>query len=347
MYKIILQGIHSKSLFLFYPLLIILVTAFFIPFPAFGSQEKPLKVRVSSYENHPKIYTNENGVLAGIFPDILEDIAIREGWELEYVRGTWPQCLERLESNEIDIMVDVAFSEKRNAKYEFSQETVFINWGTIYTKKGFSVESLLDLRGWKVATMKESIHTEGEGGIKSLAETFEIEADFQEVESYKEVFDLLDTGQVDAGVVNRLFGTLSDKDYAVDKSSLIFNPRHLKFAFPKGTSLGLHLRERIDFHLVAQKKESDSVFYEILNSYLSGIEYKSRHTCGIKLAELNIAEKEWLKAHKKVRIGVDPAYGPYSFIDPEGRYQYIPSHSAGYNDSAGGSSHRRSRRSCR
>lgn len=322
MYKIIRQGTHSTSLFLFYPLLFILVTVF-ISFPVFGSQKKHLKVRVGSYENRPKIYTNENGVLAGIFPDILEEIASREGWELEYVPGTWAQCLERLEKNEIDIMVDVAFSEKRNEKYEFSEETVFVNWGTIYTRNGFSVESLLDLGGRKVATMKESIHTEGESGIKSLAETFEVEVDFKEVDSYREVFDLLDSGQADAGVVNRLFGTLSEKDYAVDKSSLIFNPRHLKFAFSKGSSLGLQLRERIDYHLAAQKKDSDSIFYEIINSYLSGIEYKSRHNVGIKLTDLTTEEKEWLKAHQKVRIGVDLAYAPYSFIDPEGRYQGI------------------------
>ena len=49
--------------------------------------------------------------MVGIFPDILDTIAYEEGWRLEYVFGTWSQCLERLEKNQIDIMVDVAFSE--------------------------------------------------------------------------------------------------------------------------------------------------------------------------------------------------------------------------------------------
>jgi ABC-type amino acid transport substrate-binding protein len=242
------QGHHARSLFLLYPILAALVFTLLYQAPAHAGQEEKLKVRVGAYENHPKIYTNENGVLAGIFPDILEDIASREDWELEYVPGTWAQCLERLERNEIDIMVDVAFSEKRSEKYDFSRETIFINWGTIYTRQGLTIESPLDLSGKKVAVMKGSIHTDGEGGIKSLARAFEIDIHFLEVHSYKEVFELLDTGQVDAGVVNRLFGTMSGKDYAVVESLFIFNPRHLKFAFPKNSTRGLQLRERIDHH---------------------------------------------------------------------------------------------------
>ncbi len=320
------QGKPARSLFLLYPILTALVFTLLYQAPAHAGHEEKLKVRVGAYENHPKIYTNENGVLAGIFPDILEDIAIREDWELEYVPGTWAQCLERLERNEIDIMVDVAFSDKRSEKYDFSRETIFINWGTIYTRQGLTIESPLDLRGKKVAVMKGSIHTDGEGGIKSLASlagAFEIDIEFMEDHSYKEVFELLDTGQVDAGVVNRLFGTLSGKDYAVVESSFIFNPRHLRFAFPKNSTRGLQLRERIDHHLGALKKESNSVFYEIINSYLSGIEFKTRHVGGLTQVPLTTAEKAWLQAHKKIRIGVDAAYAPYSFVDSDGSYQGI------------------------
>jgi ABC-type amino acid transport substrate-binding protein/nitrogen-specific signal transduction histidine kinase/ActR/RegA family two-component response regulator len=317
------QGHHARSLFLLYPILAALVFTLLYQVPAHAGQEEKLTVRVGAYENHPKIYTNENGVLAGIFPDILEDIASREDWELEYVPGTWAQCLERLERNEIDIMVDVAFSEKRSEKYDFSRETIFINWGTIYTRQGLTIESPLDLSGKKVAVMKGSIHTDGEGGIKSLARAFEIDIHFLEVHSYKEVFELLDTGQVDAGVVNRLFGTMSGKDYAVVESLFIFNPRHLKFAFPKNSTRGLQLRERIDHHLVALKKESNSVFYEIINSYLSGFEFETRNVCDLKPEPFTNAENIWLQSHNKIRIGVDAAYAPYSFVDSDGSYQGI------------------------
>jgi hypothetical protein len=46
-------------------------------------------VTVGVYENAPKIFTSESGKPAGIFVDIIEQIAKIEGWNLRYVSGTW------------------------------------------------------------------------------------------------------------------------------------------------------------------------------------------------------------------------------------------------------------------
>ena len=83
----------------------------------------PLVVRVGVYENPPKVFTDDNGDVQGLFPDVIEYVATEEGWELEYVAGNWTQCLERLSSNEIDVMVDVAISEERAEEYSFSNES--------------------------------------------------------------------------------------------------------------------------------------------------------------------------------------------------------------------------------
>ena len=123
-------------------------------------------IRVGAYENQTKIYTDESGKIVGLFPDVLNYIAQKEGWALKYVHGTWSQCLERLEKNEIELMPDVAFSEKRALKYNFNNETFLVNWATVYTGKNQIIESPVDFNGKKIAVMKGSIHTEGENGIK-------------------------------------------------------------------------------------------------------------------------------------------------------------------------------------
>ena len=56
----------------------------------------PLSIRVGAYENNPKIFSDASGRIVGLFPDILNHIAEKEGWQLEYVHGTWTQCLKRL-----------------------------------------------------------------------------------------------------------------------------------------------------------------------------------------------------------------------------------------------------------
>jgi len=58
-------------------------------------------VTVGVYENAPKIFTDESGKPAGIFIDIIEDIAQKEGWALRYQSGAWGEGLDRLEKGEI------------------------------------------------------------------------------------------------------------------------------------------------------------------------------------------------------------------------------------------------------
>src|SRR4030042_6050581 len=91
------------------------------------SADDTVVVKVGVYENEPKIFTNDEGVVSGLWADIINYMASKEGWEIEYVHGTWTQCLTRLENNQIDMMPDVAYSEERNERFNFSQEPVYVS----------------------------------------------------------------------------------------------------------------------------------------------------------------------------------------------------------------------------
>ncbi|MBN1762007.1 MAG: PAS domain S-box protein [Methanomicrobia archaeon] len=225
-------------------------------------------ILVGTYENSPKIYTDEQGNTVGLFPDLLAYIADSEGWEIQYVHGTWTENLERLERNEIDIMPDMAYSDERAEIYAFNNESVLINWGILYTKKDSEIQSIPDLQGKRVAVMNGSIHTVGEAGIIKLVEQFDVDCTFIGVDDYTEVFRLLDTGEADAGVVNRLFGALHEQEFDVEKTNVVFEPVDLKFAFSKNSTLSGLLIERIDYHLLAMKKDPDSIYYQTVEKYL-------------------------------------------------------------------------------
>lgn len=281
------------------------------------------RVRVGAYDNYPKVFTDNLGRVAGIFPDILNYIAKKEGWQLEYVHGTWQESLNRLENGSIDIMVDVGFSNERALKYEFNDESVFLNWGTLYTTKEFKANSFLDLKERKIAVMKGSIHTDGEQGIKTILGQFDIACEYIEVENYETVFDLLSRGEADAGVVNRIFGLLNQERYDFNISPVVFNPTHLKFAFPKESQLTTVLHSRIDYHLKLLKNDQKSIYQEVILQYLSGLtggggsgnNYYNR----IKISFTD-EEKEWIKAHPVIWIGVDPGFAPFEFISDSGKY---------------------------
>lgn len=157
----------------------------------------PATVRIGSYDNFPKVFTNATGEVIGMFPDLLRHIAREEGWKLEWVDGTWKECLQRLEAGQIDLMQDCAVSEKRRERFDFSTETVFANWGTIYLHKGDRFDSSLDLQGKRVAVVRDSIHTEGRQGIKALLEGFGVECVYVELDDYAAAFAALDAGTAD------------------------------------------------------------------------------------------------------------------------------------------------------
>ncbi len=284
-------------------------------------------IRVGAYENAPKIFTAVNGEVVGIFPDILKRIATEENWDLKYVHGTWNECLQRLERGEIDVMPDVAFSEDRARKFAFGTESVFVNWGKVYTPKRRKIDSLLDLDGKTVAVLKGAIYTEAGEGIASLLEKFDVHANFIEVDGYDTVFQLLDEEAVDAGIVNRLFGQQYENDFDVFPTSILFDPRPLMYAFPQNAQQTPYLASRIDYHLHNLKAERGSHLYRIIDGYVLGFppQVVRRKPGGGREVYLSEAEKAWIRDHPVIRLGIDPEFAPYEFIDDEGKYDGIAS----------------------
>jgi PAS domain S-box-containing protein len=231
-----------------------------------------VSVRVGVYDNPPKVYLDDLGDARGLFPELVDAIAARQGWTVEYVAGTWTEGLERLEAGEIDVMVDVAYTAPRASLYAFTDEVVLVNWGIVYARKGVQVPSLPDLNGLRVAVMRGSTHAVDPGGIADLVEQFGISCTFIEAVDYDAVFQLLDRGEADAGVVNRAFGLQNESEYAVVRTPILFNPSEIRFALPKNGALTPTLIEQIDAQLVQWKAEPNSVYYEILdrNLFLTG-----------------------------------------------------------------------------
>jgi PAS domain S-box-containing protein len=225
-------------------------------------------IKVGVYENEPKIFTDENGKPSGFWPDIIEYIASQEGWEIQWVHGTWQECLERLQNNEIDIMPDVAYSEDRAAVFDFSQETVYVSWSRVYAQKGSSIQTIPDLSGKSIAILKNSINIGGPEGIKTLTTSFGVNPTFIETDSYLKVFQLLDSRQADAGAVSKDFANTNAQDFNVTQTDIIFQPALLFFTFPPDSLNKSYLMGKIDNQVKLLKADGDSLYYQSLDKWL-------------------------------------------------------------------------------
>jgi len=224
-------------------------------------------VKVGIYENNPKIFTDDQGNAAGFWPDIVNYIANKEGWQIEWVHGTWTECLTRLQNNEIDMMPDVAYSAARDEIYDFSQEAVYVSWSRVYVRIGSNIESILDLEGKTVAVLEGSVNYIGPEGILKLTETFNIHCTFVPVDSYGKVFELLDKNEVDAGVVSKDFAYVNKTDFDVTETDVVFQPVRLYFAFPPTSSLKTYLISIIDSNMIQLKADGNSIYYQSLNTW--------------------------------------------------------------------------------
>ena len=221
-------------------------------------------VKIGIYENAPKVFTDASGRPAGMFVDIIEYVAGKEGWEIDYVTGTWTEGLDRLLAGEIDLMPDVAPSPDREKLYSFHQVPVLSSLFQVYAPKGSNIKSILDLNEKKVAVLDRSIQKEA---FEKLNQGFGLNTAIISVPDYTTLFEITRDKEVDAAITNRFFGLRHARDFGLEDTAVIFHPSNLFFA----SAAGRHqdLLTAIDTHLASLKKNPDSVYYQSLKTWTS------------------------------------------------------------------------------
>jgi|GEM_PF-1569495 len=222
-----------------------------------------LTIRVGVYDNPPKVFIRESGNADGFFIDLLEEISSGEQWTLDFIPGTWEQCMERLKTGEIDLLPDVAISDERMSDFSFSDETVLTNWAQVYLPKGSGIETILDMDGKRLAVLN------GDYSYSEFAKDlyiFEVQCQFIEYENFEDVFESISSGAADAGLISRLYGLQAEENYPVIKSAIICCPADLRFAVRKDR----HdvLLKNIDKRLGEWKADYSSIYYVSLDKWL-------------------------------------------------------------------------------
>ena len=234
-------------------------------FPTIPIQAEPegRSLRVGIYDNAPKIFLDEEGRAAGIYADIMNYIALQEGWEVTYIFGTWSEGLERLEKGEIDLMTDVIYSPERGQIYSFQKIPVIYSWYQLYTRPGSGIYSLEDIGGKRIAVLEQSMQEEM---LRRLAESMGAEVDLVPMSGYEGMFEMIQAGEVDGVITNRFYGLLNASNYDVEDHSIVFQPSNLYFAAPLGKNLDV--LETLDRYLIQMKEEPNSVYFESLNRWI-------------------------------------------------------------------------------
>ncbi len=230
-----------------------------------AAQDPPIRVGVYNFE--PLIFTDAEGKAAGLYIEVLEDIARQERWSLTYVPGSWSECLARLQAGEIDLLPSIGWSEPRAQTLDFTREFLYVDWGAVFTRQGSPIRAQPDLEGKRVGVLKDSIYTENFSAMLAAAG---MTAEILEEDEYRHIFAEIAGGQLDAGISSELNGLRLRQDFpTVQETNILFSPIKIYFAAPRGRQAAL--LAALDEHIASLRADQKSYYYQRLRYWRAAL----------------------------------------------------------------------------
>ena len=235
---------------------------------ASGTVAATRQILVGVYENRPLVFRDDLGRYQGIAVDVLEEIARKKKWEMQFVPGTWLQCLDRLHTGKIDLLVGIAFSPERKKLYSFNAVPLLSNWGQFYSLPDRDFTSILSLNGKIIALVDRDIYTRA---FLALVKNFDLQVQLLHVDGYNQALQAVQDKKADVALVSRLFGSQEAKQFNTAKTPIIFNPIEIRYGGPPGKNSDL--LHAIDQGLRDMKENQKSVYYQSIERWLSASRY--------------------------------------------------------------------------
>ncbi len=221
-------------------------------------------LKVGIYDNPPKVFLDERNQPAGLFVDIIEYIAKKEGLEIEFVFDSWNNHIENLASGNIDFLVDVAYSEERASRFVFSRVPVIESWVQFFATSANLINEIKELNYKTIAVLRGSLQSQY---LRTeLTEKFDVEFLVREFDDYEQAIHAMQQNRVDLLLADRFFYFSPRRDTLLAPTPIILNPVPLFFAFPKSADQAII--NTIDVRLGELKNDPQSVYYQSLNKWL-------------------------------------------------------------------------------
>ncbi|MBI3771408.1 MAG: PAS domain S-box protein [Gammaproteobacteria bacterium] len=210
--------------------------------------------KIGVYDAKPVAYRAADGSYRGLAIEVLEEVARKNDWSLEYVAAPLPELLARVEHGGVDIVVGVADVRDRSRHYLMSRETLVSNWGVVYGTPQAKIETFLDLAGKRIAMMGGSNQSVE---LKRVLHQFNVSYSEVPAIDYGEALRLVEEGKADAGLADRFSIITRDESQLIVPTPIMFNPVELRYAVRAGLDGVL---AKIDDEVRSEKLNPHSLF---------------------------------------------------------------------------------------
>ncbi|WP_161629944.1 transporter substrate-binding domain-containing protein [Desulfogranum mediterraneum] len=262
----------------------------------------------------PYAFLDKEGSFQGVAGDYAKLISQKLGVRLEVVPGlSWPEILEGAKNRTLDVITTASWRPEREAYLAFSQGYIPTPLVIMSRSDDTTIRNHNDLKGRRVALV-----TEYSSSKRVLEEVPSIEV--VAVSTPLEGLQALATGQADAYV-----GVLGINVHQAKQHGI----SNLKVAAPYDLNTNYQrYGVRKDWPQLATilDKALDTISEEKKLAILSRwIPIKDQSATPLPLPILSAEEKAFIKNHPLLRLGVDPEFFPFEYLDQSGSYSGITS----------------------
>ena len=265
-------------------------------------RKKPI-IKVHNELNWPPYNYSINNKAEGFSIDYMNLLASKIGLEVQYISGfSWNEYIEKLEKNEIDIMLNISKTPSREEKFQFTSAYTK-NIDAIFVKKdNNNLKSLNDFKGKTLAVIdgfyEEDVLKKHYPDIKLLV-----------VKDSLEGLKKVAFGQADGAFDNFVVG-----NYFIEKNFIT----NIKPAFEiKDSNFNLDMHIAVNKNNTVLKNILEKVKKEITQEELNLINEKIFTANKISKNTIALTKEEQLYLDKKqiITMCIDPNREPFEKLD--------------------------------
>ena len=257
-----------------------------------NDEKKSQIIRVGSFEDTFD-YVDKNGVRRGYGYELMQALAGYTGWEFEYVKCDWSNCIDKLENGEIDVMGDISYTDERAQRMLFSDKAMSEEKYILYadlSNMDIGTSDFKFMDGKRVGVLMD---TEPEIMLTEWENKNGIHTEHVNVNNNDDVEKKLANHEIDA------FVSLEESIWSEQGISSVttIGKSGIYFAINKERS---DIKTELDYAM--RQLDQDSPFFkaDLYKKYFT-LDYNQSLTGG---------EKSWVKEHGDIQIGFlnnDPA----------------------------------------
>ena len=274
------------------------------------------KIRVHNETDWPPFNFAKEDRPLGYSIEYMNLLGEMTGLQIEYVTGpAWGEFLEMMKRGELDVMLNIVKTPERQ-KYLLYTPPYADNPNTILSSRNKPYNNLEQLFGKTISVPKGFFYEEI---LKKNYPKIKLHLVKGTLESMKAVvFGQADAALGELAVFNYLMANHMMSDLTVSGE--------VKMGDPEYSLLNIATRKDLPILVSILSKAIRAVGPEqvrtIQQKWIGEFRPDEPATPKVRLTK---PEQTWLDAHPNIRLGVDPTYPPFEFVDDQGKYQGIAS----------------------